>query len=296
MTLERRRRSTLDEPISIYCRPADDLLPSPGACVLTGISPQQAERDGVTEAELAARMVEAMALPGTCVVGYNSLRFDDEFVRHALYRNFHDPYEREWRGGNSRWDLLDLARAAWALRPDGIEWPTHPDGSTSFRLEHLAAANGLLHEQAHDALSDVRATLALAQRIRRAQPKLFDYYLGLRSKQRAARLLDYASMTPVLHVSGRYPARRFCASVVLPVAPHPTISNRVLVCDLEPDPTALKSWRDAPLFWLFVVALVLAIAGVFAMADFSGRHEGIYIAPHEENGRVVPGHFAPGGS
>lgn len=229
----------VEAPVSIFCRPAYDLLPSPTACVLTGITPQRAEREGLNEAEFAARMHDEFAQPGTCAVGYNSLRFDDEFVRYTLYRNFFDPYEREWRNGNSRWDLLDLARLAYALRPDGIEWPLRPDGSASFRLGDLAAANGLLHTQAHDALSDVEATLGLARLIRHTQPKLFDYYLGFRSKQRAASLLDYAAMTPVLHVSGRYPASRRCAALVLPIAPHPTIANRILICDLEPDPTPL---------------------------------------------------------
>ncbi len=229
----------VDEPISLFCQPADDLLPSPTACVLTGITPQRAEREGLVEAEFAARMHEELSRPGTCAVGYNSLRFDDEFVRFTLYRNFFDPYEREWRNGNSRWDLLDLARLAYALRPDGIEWPQREEGGVSFRLQDLASANGLVHTRAHDALSDVEATLALARRIRDAQPKLFEYYLGLRNKQRAASLFDYAGMTPVLHVSGRYPAARRCAALVLPIAPHPTIANRVLVCDLDPDPTPL---------------------------------------------------------
>jgi exodeoxyribonuclease I len=231
----------IEPPVSLFCQPADDLLPSPTACLLTGITPQRAEREGVTEAEFASRVHEAMAVPGTCVVGYNSLRFDDEFVRCLFYRNFHDPYEREWKQGNTRWDLLDLARLAYALRPDGIEWPRREDGAPSFRLEDLARANGLVHAQAHEALSDVEATLALAQRIRAAQPRLFDYFLGFRSKSRAAALLDFANRTPVLHVSGRYPARQRCAALVLPIAPHPTIANRMLVCDLAPDPTPLMT-------------------------------------------------------
>lgn len=226
-------------PLSIYCRPSEDLLPSPTAVALTGITPQKAEREGVIEAEFMAQLQREFAQPGTCAAGYNSLRFDDEFVRHGLYRNFHDPYEREWRNGNSRWDLLDLMRLAYALRPEGLNWPTHPDGVASFKLEHLAAANDLVHSRAHDALSDVEATLALARRVREAQPKLFEYYLGLRNKQHAAALLDYANMRAVLHVSGRFPAQRRCAAVVLPIAPHPAISNRVIVCDLAADPQPL---------------------------------------------------------
>lgn len=229
----------IEAPISLFCQPADDLLPSPAACLLTGITPQRAEREGVCEAEFAARVHEAMALPGTCVVGYNSLRFDDEFIRCLFYRNFHDPYEREWKHGNTRWDLLDLARLAYAVRPEGIEWPRREDGAPSFRLEDLARANGLLHARAHEALSDVEATVALARLIRTAQPRLFDYFLGFRSKTRAAALLDFARRTPVLHVSGRYPALQRCAALVLPIAPHPTIANRMLVCDLASDPTSL---------------------------------------------------------
>ena len=117
----------VDEPISFFVQPANDLLPSPIATMITGIAPQDALRDGVNEAEACARIVEEMARPETCSLGYNSLRFDDEFVRHGLYRNFFDPYEREWRGGNSRWDLLDALRLMHALRPDGIAWRQRED-------------------------------------------------------------------------------------------------------------------------------------------------------------------------
>ncbi|MBB5208432.1 exodeoxyribonuclease I [Chiayiivirga flava] len=231
--------NVIEEPISFYCRPADDLLPSPEAALLTGIVPQDALRDGLPEAEFASAMHAHLARPGTCAVGYNSLRFDDEFVRFTLYRNFFDPYEREWRGGNSRWDLLDLMRLAWALRPQGMEWPLRPDGMPSFRLEDLASANGLTHVRAHEALSDVEALIGLARKLRGAQPKLFDYYFALRDKRRAAGLLDYIAKTPVLHVSGKYPASRGCGALVLPLAPHPHIGNRIIVADLDPDPTPL---------------------------------------------------------
>ena len=177
----------IDEPIDFFVQPADDLLPSPIATLITGITPQAAHRDGVNEAEAFARIFEQMARPETCSLGYNSLRFDDEFIRHGLFRNFHDAYEREWRGGNSRWDLLDVMRLAHALRPDGIVWPTREDGATSFKLEHLALANDVRTGDAHEALSDVRALIGLARRFRSAQPKLWDYALQLRDP-RAARV------------------------------------------------------------------------------------------------------------
>ena len=229
----------VEEPISFFVRPADDLLPSPGATLVTGITPQQALRDGVTEAEAFARIQEEMARPETCTLGYNSLRFDDEFIRHGLFRNFFDPYEREWRGGNCRWDLLDVLRLAHALRPDGLEWPRREDGAPSFRLEHLALANGVREGDAHEALSDVRALIGLARRLRDAQPRLWEYALRLRDKRHAASLMDTLAMTPVLHVSQRYPASRLCAAAVLPIARHPRVDSRVIVFDLDSEPDAL---------------------------------------------------------
>ena len=238
------QRTTLElelvgEPLSVFCKPAHDVLPHPAACLITGITPQVAEREGAIEAEFAARVQEELAQPGTCGVGYNSLRFDDEFTRNLLYRNFFDPYEREWKDGNSRWDVLDLARMCYALRPQGIQWPLREHNKPSFKLEDLAAANHLAHDKAHDALSDVHATIALARLLRVRQPRLFEFYFALRRKQRVFELLDYVHRTPILHVSSRYPAERGCLAMIAPLAAHPTQPNGVIVCDLDVDPTPL---------------------------------------------------------
>jgi exodeoxyribonuclease-1 len=234
----------VEAPISVYVQPADDLLPSPGATLVTGITPQQALRDGISEAAAFALIHDEMARPETCSLGYNSLRFDDEFIRFGLFRNFYDPYEREWRGGNTRWDLLDVLRMAHALRPEGLVWPRNEKGDPSFKLEHLAEANGVREGDAHEALSDVRALIGLARKLKAAQPKLWDYALRLRDKRFAASLVDVAAMTPLLHVSQRYPASRLCAAPVLPIARHPKIDNRIIVFDLTQDPKGLLE-RDA---------------------------------------------------
>ena len=237
-------RTTLDlqpvgERVSLFCKPAPDVLPHPQACLITGITPQRMQRDGVIEAEFAAVVHEHMAEPGTCSVGYNSLRFDDEFTRQMLYRNFHDPYEREWKDGNSRWDLIDLARMCHALRPDGIVWPRRDDGSPSFRLEHLAGANHIAQARAHDAVSDVEALIGLARLLRVRQPRLWEFYFRLRRKQAVFELLDVARMTPLLHVSSRYPASRGCIALVAPLAMHPGLPNAVIAYDLDVDPRPL---------------------------------------------------------
>src|SRR5262245_56736367 len=179
----------IEAPISIFVQPAADLLHSPTATVITGLAPQDAQAQGMTEAAAFALIFEEMSRPETCTLGYNALRFDDEFVRHGLFRNFYDPYEREWRGGNCRWDLLDVLRLAHALRPEGLIWPQREDGATSFKLEHLATANGVRIGDAHEALSDVRALIGLARKFKQAQPRLWDYALKLRDKRFAASLI-----------------------------------------------------------------------------------------------------------
>ena len=227
------------EPLVWYCAPADDVLPHPAACLITGITPQKARRQGLIEAEFARRINEAMMRPGTCSAGFNSIRFDDAFTRNLFYRNLRDPYEREYRNGNTRWDLIDLARMCYALRPEGIAWPLHESGKPSFRLEDLTAENDISHEGAHDALADVRATIDLARKIRGAQPKLFHWGLNLRDQTLVARLLDTVDPEPVLHTSARIPAERGCTTLVLPLAVVPDRPKSVVVFDLAADPAPL---------------------------------------------------------
>ena len=226
------------EPLRMYCQPAPDMLPHPMACLITGITPQQALEKGVTEAEFIARIHREFSQPQTCVSGYNSLRFDDEMTRQLLYRNFYDPYEREWKNGNSRWDIIDMVRLCHALRPDGIVWPRREDGSPSFRLEELTKANGIVHEDAHDALSDVLATIAMAKLIKQHQPKLYSYVYELRDKNRVQAQLDIVARKPVLHVSSMYPASLGCLALVAPLTRHPRDKNGVLVYDLREDPAS----------------------------------------------------------
>lgn len=233
--------NVIGEPLTLYCRPADDFLPAPEACMVTGITPQKALAEGVPEAEFIGQIHDEFSQPNTCVVGYNNIRFDDEVTRATLYRNFFDPYAREWQNGNSRWDIIDMVRLTHALRPEGIEWPKHPDGKTSFRLEQLTEANGISHEAAHDALSDVHATIAMARLIKEKQPKLYDYVYSHRSKQSVAQLLNLAKPTPVLHVSSMFSAERGCIALVAPIAAHPSNKNEVIVYDLSVSPEAFLS-------------------------------------------------------
>ncbi len=229
----------IGKPLVHYCRPADDILPQPEACLVTGITPQKALAEGLPEAEFMAEIHRQFIQPGTCGVGYNSIRFDDEFTRYGFYRNFFDPYAREWRNGNSRWDIIDMMRLTHALRPDGIQWPKHDDGSTSFRLEDLTEANDIHHGEKHDALSDVQATIDLARLVREKHPRLYNYLFELRDKRRVAAQLNLHQAQMVLHVSSMYPANLGCIAPVLPLAVHPTNKNGIIAFDLRHDPGPL---------------------------------------------------------
>ena len=231
----------IDAPVMHYCAPAPDFLPDPEACLLTGITPQLCLERGLPEHAFAAAVERELAKPGTVGAGYNSIRFDDELTRFLFWRNLIDPYAREWQNECGRWDLLDVLRCCYALRPEGIVWPRQDDGRPSFRLEHLSAANGLAHEAAHDALSDVRATLGLARLVKKHQPRLWDFCLRLRSRHEVLRELALAEQAgqPFLHVSGMYGGERGCIALVWPLAPHPTNRNELIVWDLAQDPSEL---------------------------------------------------------
>ena len=216
-----------------YVRLAPEILPSIEASLITGITPARAEH-GTSEWQALSEINRRFSVAGTCVAGFNNLRFDDEFIRYGFYRNLIDPYGREWRDGNSRWDLIDLVRASGALRPDGLKWPLR-DGMPVFSLEQMARANDLQHENAHDALSDVEATLALAQAIKSCQPELYAYALSLRQKTTIGTLLLPVGERICVHVSGIYPNSGFCLTPIVSVARHPTIDNRVIAVDLAGD-------------------------------------------------------------
>ncbi len=232
------------DPWCTYVNLPDDVLPNPAATLITGITPELSRSEGIAEWRALSRINKLFSEPGTCVVGYNNLRFDDEFVRYGLYRNLMDPYAREWQNGNSRWDIIDLVRAAGALRPDGIEWPIDEAGLPVYRLEALAAANGLEHGNAHDALADVRATVALARLIKEKQPKLFAYCLHGRSKGRVRDLLEPYGERLCVHVSGMYPRQRKGLAPIVSICRHPRNKNSIVVADLAEDVEPLLAWPE----------------------------------------------------
>ncbi len=229
----------IGDPFNILIKLTPDVVPDPDAIMVTGITPQQTLQSGVTEAEFLKRFFAEIALPDTIFVGYNTVRFDDEFMRYMMYRNFYDPYEWQWKDGRSRWDLLDVVRMTRALRPEGIKWPVDAKGASTNRLELLTAMNGLDHFDAHDALSDVQATIALAQLLRSKQPKVFDYLLAMRDKKKVQALVMSGEL--FVYSSGRYASEYEKTTVAQFVALHPT-KLYAYVYDLRHDPAQYKNY------------------------------------------------------
>ncbi|MFC3281476.1 exodeoxyribonuclease I [Pseudidiomarina halophila] len=237
-------RTTLDfeplqRPLTIYSQPTPDFLPHPQAVLITGITPQHALAQGMNETSFAGKIAQQMSEPNTTIVGYNSIAFDDEVTRHLFYRNFIDPYAHTWQHNNSRWDLIDVVRACYALRPEGISWPENEAGQVSMRLEHLTKANGIDHGQAHDAMADVYATIGIAKLLKKAQPKLFDYAYNIRRKQALKPLIDLVNFTPIVHIAGFYGADNGYLSLIMPLGFKDDNPNALVYWNLRQDPREL---------------------------------------------------------
>ena len=233
------------EPVNLLIKLTDDILPDVDATLITGITPQMTLADGLTEAEFLHEFEQSVATPGTVFIGFNTIRFDDEFMRCLHYRNFYDPYEWQWQEQRSKWDMLDVVRMTRALRPEGIEWPFDVNGKPTNRLELLTALNKLSHEHAHDALSDVNATIEVARLIYNKQTKLFDYLFKMRDKKRLAELVE--SGEPFVYTSGQYSGEFEKTTVAAYVCPHPNHSGSSFVYDLRHDPSEYKDMSAAQL-------------------------------------------------
>lgn len=226
------------EPYNIMIKMTPEVVPSPDAIMVTGITPQATLQDGVTEAEFLKIFFDEIVTDDTCFLGYNTVRFDDEFMRFLLYRNFYDPYEWQWQNGCSRWDLLDAVRMTRALRPDGIKWPFNDQGKATNRLELITTLNGIDHYAAHDALSDVYATIAVARLIRDKQRKLYDYLFDHRGKKLVEEVAS--SGQPFIYSSGKYPAETEKTTVVVKLTDN-SQHRGVYVYDLRHDPAEFAS-------------------------------------------------------
>ncbi len=247
------------EPITLYCKLSDDYLPDPLSCTITGITPQEVNEKGITESEMIQRINNEFSKPNTVVAGFNNIRFDDEFIRNTLYRNFFDPYKREWENYCSRWDIIDLVRAAYDLRPEGIQWPPRKEttGNPTFKLTSLTEANNIEQEGAHDALVDVRATIQVAKLIKEKQPKLYDYYFALRSKSQVKKVVATPFGQPVLYTAAFFSKNEGCSRLITPITHMRNKPNAIICFDLSKDTAPLLQATEETL---------LKVDGVFTLA------------------------------
>lgn len=232
------------KPDNFLVKMTPDTLPEPGAVLVHGITPQKTQQLGIIEAELCEYLTSQVSVDDTILVGYNNIRFDNEFVRFTLWRNFYDAYEWSWKNNCSIWDLLDAVRMTRALRPEEIEWPFAPDGKPTNSLEYITAVNKLEHTDAHDALSDVNAVIAVARLLKSKQPKLFEHLLNMRGKRNVAALVGNGQ--PVLYTSGRY-AAEFNKTAVAAMAAEKSDKSGALMYDLRVDPDEFKDMTAAEL-------------------------------------------------
>ena len=221
----------IGEPVNLLVKLANDTLPSPSAILTTKITPQSTQQDGISEPELSKFLSEQVFTPETIILGFNSVRFDDKFIQHLFWRNFYDPYEWQWKDGRSRWDMLDVVRMTRALRPEGINWPVTEEGKPTNRLELITKLNGISHESAHDALSDVTALIDVTRLIKKTQPNLFNYLFKLRDKREVKNLIDPKNPVPFVYSSGRYGSEFNFTTVAVPL--FLTKNGNCIVSDLR---------------------------------------------------------------
>jgi len=228
---------------NLICRPRRDIVPSPEAFLVHKLDIDALISNGMSEYELAKRVRNLFrAAPATGIMGYNNFAYDDEMIRRLLFRNGLPPYEHEFKDGNYRADIYGLVRMAYAFRPEILSWPTGQDGEVSLKLEDLSNANGFSHENAHEALSDVRATIQVAKAVKENNPRLWQYFLSMTNKEHALTMLR--KQEPLMYVSSFINRRFRHSTMVCPLIAHPTNSNAMICVDLRYDPTDLLSMSE----------------------------------------------------
>lgn len=225
----------LSQPIEFFCRPRRDVLPSPHAIKVNQIDISELNSKGLSEFEFSKKVADTLTGSGNqCIVGYNSKNFDNEFTRYLLYRNFQDPYAWSYLNGNSCLDIFDIICLGYSIdRLIDIQ-VNSGDGNDSLKLENLARWNGLDHDDAHNAVSDVYATIQLAKLVNERCPKLFKHALSLRNVNTTREIVNAQTGFFRSSVFNGY-ERRFL-SLHTRICDHPTINNSVICWNLLNDP------------------------------------------------------------
>ena len=226
----------------LYCQPAPDHLPRIGSVLTHRVSPVHARDRGIREFEFAKKVHKQLHAEGTCTVGFNATTFDHRITHHLFFRNLFDPYRWHWKDSStSKWDIIELCRAAYALRRDILLWPYDDEGYAAFKLHKLALENSIRSEYSHRAVSgqdphsaadDVRLTLDLARLLKGASKNLWDYSRSCQSVEHVVRSIR----TTFLIVNTTVLRQRGAATIAGFLGQDPNDKNRNYAFDLSYNP------------------------------------------------------------
>jgi exodeoxyribonuclease-1 len=221
--------------INIRCRILPYIVPSPGALLVTKMSPKDLVSSNYSHLQMIYEIRNWVAKKCPCIfIGHNSIKFDEDFLRHAFYKTLHPLYLTN-TDGNIRGDTMRIAQAAAIFAPGSINVPLSEKGKLSFKLGNIARANDidLKEEDAHDALADVRATLELARLLKRRVPEIWDQMLHNASKKPA---LAFMRSNPAFCLA-EFNFGKSASYVVSVITPNPKQDSEMAVFDLSYNPS-----------------------------------------------------------
>ena len=227
----------VETPSNLFCKPRNDVFPSPSAILANRLDFRKCKREGLSEFEFALAAHDVLRRPNTFIAGYNSKKFDDELMRFLFYRNLIDPYKWGYERENKRIDVMDQILLAHVFnREVGLEFPV-VDGQVSLKLEHIAEDNHFDARNHHDALNDATNTRSIMEIIRNQRPKLFEYALQRVNEEENRKLITESEL--FCHVSTIYGYANNCVSIQRFLCFHPIIRKRLLTWNLTYDPLEL---------------------------------------------------------
>jgi exodeoxyribonuclease-1 len=217
----------------VRCRLQPHIVPAPMALKVTGVTPEMLMDPVLPSHYEAMRMIHAKLSDWSpsVFVGYNSISFDESLLRQAFYQTLQPIYLTN-TGGNTRADMLRIAHAVAAYAPNAIAIPLGDSGKQVFKLDQLSPANGFDHENAHDAMADVEATIHLARLIQDRAPEVWGRMMQLSRKQDTAEILKEEEILCLTQYFGGRAHNRY----VTECGADPTYDASRAVLDLKQDP------------------------------------------------------------
>ncbi|MGE0279260.1 MAG: exonuclease domain-containing protein [Rhizobiaceae bacterium] len=221
------------DSFNIRCRIHPYAVPSPGALFVTNVTPAMLVDQSYPSHYEAIRKIRAklMSWSPAVFVGYNSIDFDEDLLRQALFQTLHSAYLTN-TNGNARGDVMRFANAVASYYPDAIAVPEDEKGRKTFKLERLAPANGFQHDNAHEAMSDVRATIFMARLLRERAPDVWD---AMSRATRKADAVDMLYAAPILSITERMFGRTY-SWLATACGTNPNNSGQVAIFDLAYNP------------------------------------------------------------